>query len=152
MSGVCLLGSNWNAKCSICKGKSAFGSIRLHCFIIAFVLSQIECMVAAEIMQRYRKLQFEKGKWKEAVCPSEGSWCWGTCACVLTVSSMLPVLDDSVTHSRQIGQCRCEDERDVSVLALDTCRSSWPHAVTEWRLLPVLSVFFFIESLPPADT
>lgn len=24
---------------------------------------QIECMVAAEIMQRYKKLQFERGRW-----------------------------------------------------------------------------------------
>jgi len=36
--------------------------------------SQIECMVATEIMQRYRKLQFEKGKWKEAVCLSIRRW------------------------------------------------------------------------------
>ncbi|XP_026110313.1 probable E3 ubiquitin-protein ligase RNF144A-A [Carassius auratus] len=35
--------------------------------------NEIECMVAAEIMQRYRKLQFEKGKWKADVCSSGGA-------------------------------------------------------------------------------
>lgn len=28
---------------------------------------QIECMVAAEIMQRYKKLQFERGRWPSAL-------------------------------------------------------------------------------------
>lgn len=37
---------------------------------LSHVLSvpQIECMVASEIMQRYRKLQFEKGEEEEPLC------------------------------------------------------------------------------------
>lgn len=31
--------------------------------IFLFFSFQIECMVAAEIMQRYKKLQFERGRW-----------------------------------------------------------------------------------------
>ena len=37
---------------------------------------QIECMVAAEIMQRYKKLQFERGRWpavESALTPTTGS-------------------------------------------------------------------------------
>lgn len=36
----------------------------LHLTILmSFFSLQIECMVASEIMQRYKKLQFERGKW-----------------------------------------------------------------------------------------
>lgn len=30
---------------------------------VSYLFLQIECMVAAEIMQKYKKLQFERGKW-----------------------------------------------------------------------------------------
>lgn len=150
MLGVCLPSSNWNAKCNVCKNEECFWNHQTTLFynwLFSVFLSQIECMVATEIMQRYRQLQFEKGKWKAAVCSSggqlvSGSSRWGTCAFVDGELHACCPRWLRVTHCRQIGRrrCMCEDERDVNGLALDTCTSSWPHAVAEWRLLPVLAV------------
>lgn len=41
-------------------------ALSLLCSLFLVFLPQIECMVAAEIMQRYKKLQFERGG-----CPSK---------------------------------------------------------------------------------
>lgn len=37
--------------------------------VLFFFPFQIECMVAAEIMQRYKKLQFERGRWPAVYPP-----------------------------------------------------------------------------------
>uniref|UniRef100_A0A4W2GFH3 E3 ubiquitin-protein ligase RNF144A n=1 Tax=Bos indicus x Bos taurus TaxID=30522 RepID=A0A4W2GFH3_BOBOX len=72
--------------------------------------NEIECMVAAEIMQRYKKLQFER----EVLLDPCRTWCpASTCQAVCQLQEM-------GLHTPQLVQCKACDTEFCSA-----CKASW---------------------------